>query len=72
VNTSGDFPQSFLDNLSEFVLMNTVNHLLDPEETTPIITFDPTSVDTTSTYELTFDPSGVSFQEQWEFNITSV
>jgi hypothetical protein len=71
VNTSESFPQNFLDSYSEFLLMNAINDLLDPEDPSWNIPFT-NPADTTSTYELTFDPSGVSFQEQWEFNITSV
>jgi hypothetical protein len=65
VNTSG----SFFDNLQEFLFVNAVNHLLDPDDPSLDISFLETSAQTTSTYELKFNPLGVSFQDQWEFDI---
>jgi hypothetical protein len=62
VNTSG----SFFDNFKEFLFVNAFNDLLDPEESSPNISFAETSAETTSTYQLTYNPfGGDSFQDQW-------
>jgi hypothetical protein len=66
VNTS---PGSFSDTFHEFLLVNAINDLLDPEEPSPNIPLT-NPADTTSTYQLTFNPfGGDSFQDQWSFAI---